>query len=253
MESIVAVRRPGRAGWVLAVIAAALALGSVAQAQDMVARLNAHVSAPGRSAEDRRRDEVRRPIEVMQFLGVEDGMTALDVISVAGWYTGILSAAVGPSGKVYSQNPAFFLNQPGFVDAETARNAALGNVEAIHGDITGIDGRVDVAICNQNLHDIYNGGGDAAALPLLRSIYAALKPGGVLGLMDHVGVAGQPNAELHRMEVDEARRLLVEAGFVVEAESMLLRNRADDHTKGPGDESLGGDSDRFLLKARKPR
>lgn len=225
----------------------------LAQAQSQADRLRAHMDAPDRSDDDRQRDTVRRPIEVIEFLGVEDGMTALDVIAVAGWYTGILSAAVGPDGRVYSQNPAFFLSREGFVEAEAERHAVLGNVEALHGDIAGIDGMIDVAISNQNLHDMYNSGGEGAALPLLQSIYAALKPGGVFGLMDHRGIAGQPNDELHRMEVDVARDLLMQTGFVVEAESMLLANPADDHTKGPGDESLGGRSDRFLLKARKPR
>ncbi len=231
----------------------AAAVSSDAFAQDQAERLSAHMSAPDRSAEDRQRDEVRRPVEVVEFLGIADGMTALDVIAAGGWYTGILSAAVGPGGMVYSQNPAFFLNQDGFVEAEEARNAALGNVEALHGDVAGIDGQIDVAISNQNIHDIYNMAGTDGALGLIRSIYAALKPGGVFGLMDHRGIAGQPNNELHRIEVDVARDLLMQAGFVVEAESMLLANAADDHTKGPGDESLNGRSDRFLLKARKPR
>lgn len=116
-----------------------------------------------------------------------------------------------------------------------------------------IDGRIDVAISNQNLHDIYNAGGEDAALPLITSIYTALKPGGIFGLMDHRGVGGQPNGDLHRIEIATARDLLVKAGFEIEAESDLLRNPADDHTRGPGDESLGGNSDRFLIKARKPR
>jgi len=224
-----------------------------AAAQGQADRIRAHMDAPDRSADDQQRDEVRRPVEVMEFLGVEDGMTALDVIAAGGWYTGILSAAVGPTGKVYSQNPEFFLRGEGFMEAEAARHAALGNVEALHGDIEGIEGEIDVAVSNQNLHDIYNMGGADAALPLLSSIYAALKPGGVFGLMDHRGVAGQPNGDLHRLEASVARDLLVQAGFVVEAESMILANTADDHTKSPNDASLNGNSDRFLLKARKPR
>jgi predicted methyltransferase len=179
-------------------------------------------------------------------------MTALDVIGVAGWYTGILSAAVGPTGHVYSQNPTFIVEREGFVQGETERHAELGNVEALHGDVAGIDSQIDIAISNQNMHDIF-GGGEDAALALVSSIYNALKPGGVFGLMDHRGIAGQPNVELHRMEVDSARDLLVKAGFDVEADSSLLAYAADDHTLGSADESLNGMSDRFLLKARKPR
>jgi len=236
----------------LSVFAVGAILGPVAHAQDQQARLRAHMDAPGRSADDQQRDRIRKPIEVLEVLGVQDGMTALDVIGVAGWYTGILSAAVGPTGHVYSQNPTFIVEREGFVQGETERHAELGNVEALHGDVAGIDSQIDIAISNQNMHDIF-GGVEDAALALVSSIYNALKPGGVFGLMDHRGIAGQPNVELHRMEVDSARDLLVKAGFDVEADSSLLAYAADDHTLGSADESLNGMSDRFLLKARKPR
>ena len=236
----------------LAVFAAGSILGPVAQAQGQQERLRAHMDAPDRSDDDRQRDRIRKPIEVIEFLGVQDGMTALDVIAAAGWYTGILSAAVGPTGHVYSQNPTFIVEREGFVNAEAGRHAQLGNVEPLHGDVAGIDGRIDVAISNQNMHDIF-GRGEDAALALVTSVYNALKPGGVFGLMDHRGIAGQDNVELHRMEVESARDLLVKAGFDVEGQSSLLAHAADDHTKGSADESLNGISDRFLLKARRPR
>jgi predicted methyltransferase len=239
--------------WIFAAIALAAAVVANAQAQnEQTARLRAALASSERSAENKARDAARKPVEVIQFLGVEDGMTVLDVFAVGGWYTEVLSAAVGPTGKVYSQNPAFFTSREGFIDQESARNERLGNVAPIHGDVAGIDGQVDVAITNNNLHDIYNRGGEEAALPWLTSVYNALKPGGVFGVMDHVGVAGQDNAQLHRMDLSAARAVLVKAGFAIEAESDLLRNSADDHTRGPTDASLNGNSDRFLIKARRP-
>ena len=247
------IRKPS--SWVFGMLVLGTVIASAAQAQnDQAARMRTALASPDRSDADKARDEVRKPVEVIEFLGVEDGMTVLDVIAAGGWYTAVLSAAVGPSGKVYSQNPQFFLNREGFVEAEQVRNERLGNVEPIHGDLvdSDIDGQIDVAISNQNLHDMYNGGGEAGAMPLITGIYDALKPGGVFGLMDHRGIAGQPNADLHRMEVAAARELLTKAGFTIEAESDLLANPADDHTRGPGDDSLGGNSDRFLIKARKP-
>jgi predicted methyltransferase len=237
---------------VCGVIATVSAFSPAVHAQDQRDRLRTHMAAPDRAEADQQRDRIRRPIEVMEFLGAQDGMTALDVIAAGGWYTGILSAAVGPTGHVYSQNPDFIVEREGFVPAETARHAELGNVEPLHGDIAGIDGQIDIAISNQNLHDLA-GSDEDAALALIASVYRALKPRGVFGLMDHRGVAGQPNAELHRMEVATARDLLMSAGFEVEAESELLAVSTDDHTKGSGDESLNGVTDRFLLKARKPR
>jgi predicted methyltransferase len=242
------------APWILVGIALAATVGSAQAQNDPIARLRAALASPERSAENKARDAARKPVEVIQFLGVANGMTALDVWAVGGWYTEVLSAAVGPTGKVYSQNPEFFTGREGFIEAESARNERLGNVAPIHGDVqTGnIDGQVDVAITNDNVHDMYNRGGEEAVMPLFRGVYAALKPGGVFGVIDHVGIAGQNNAQLHRMDLDAARAMLVKAGFTIEAESDLLRNPADDHTRGPTDASLGGNSDRFLIKARKP-
>jgi predicted methyltransferase len=241
-------------GWALGAIAVGTVVSNLARAQDdQAARMTAALAASERPAEAKARDATRRPTEVVQFLGIETGMTVLDVIAAGGWYTEVLSAAVGPDGTVLSQNPEFFLNREGFAAAEQALVERLGNVEPVHGDIAaaGIEGRVDVAISALNLHDLYNGGGADAALPLLQSIYDALKPGGVFGLIDHRGIAGQDNAALHRMEASAARRLLTQVGFIVEAESGLLANVADDRLRGAGDEALARNTDRFLMRARK--
>lgn len=250
------IRRVRRISWVFAALASAGVLTLPAHAQDdeQEARIRAALASPERSAENRERDEARRPIEVVQFLDIETGMTVLDVVAVAGWYTEVLSAAVGPSGTVLSHNPPFFAQREGFVEAAELRAENLGNVEVVIGDLAdaGIDGRADAAISALNLHDMYNSGGDAAALALLEGVYAALKPGGVFGLIDHAGSEGEDNSELHRMQASDARRLLIEAGFEVESASDLLANPDDDHTLGVRDPSLGRSTDRFLFRARKP-
>jgi predicted methyltransferase len=229
-------------------------LATAANAQDQMARMHSALMSPERPAADKEKDAARKPAEVVQFLGIKDGDTVLDVIAAGGWYTRVLSAAVGPTGKVYSQNPDFFVNREGFMDAEKALVDELGNVEPLHGDVAGIDGKIDVALTNQNLHDIYNNGGEAGALGLLKSVYTALKPGGVFGVIDHQGAThnDELNKQNHRMEASVAKDLLQKAGFTIEAESDLLHNPADDHMHGTMDESLHGNSDRFLIKARKP-
>jgi predicted methyltransferase len=239
----------------LALVAMSFALTSHALAQDdQEARMRAALASPERPAEEHERDEARRPIQVIQFLGIESGMTVVDIIAAGGWYTEVLSAAVGPEGKVYAQNPPFFLQRDGFVEAESIRHERLGNVEPIHGDLAdaGIDGQADAAISALNLHDMYNSGGEEAAVAMLTGVYNALKPGGVFGLIDHRGDEGQNNAEFHRMQVSQARDALTKAGFVVEAESDILANPADDRARSIRDPSLGRNTDRFLLKARKP-
>jgi predicted methyltransferase len=233
------------------------ALTSIANAQDEQAtRMKAALASPDRPAADKERDAARKPIETVQFVGIKSGQTVLEVIAVGGWFTEVLSAAVGPSGKVLAQNPMFFTTRPGFAEAEKARDDRLKNVTPIHGDIPDakINGTPDAALTALNLHDIYTGpGGEAAAVALCKGVFDALKPGAPFGVIDHVGVAGQDNAKLHRIQIQQARDVLTKAGFKIEAESDLLKNPADDHTKAVFDQSLGRHTDQFLIRARKPK
>lgn len=240
----------------LAVLAVLGALVNIAHAQDeQVARMRAALAAPERSPENKARDAARKPIESVQFLGIKTGDTAVDMIAESGWFTEVLSAAVGPKGRVYSQNPPFLAERE-----DKAMIARLGNIETVHVSLAeaGLAGKADAVVVAMNLHDIYNGfgnqpGGEGPSVEFLKGIYAALKPGGVLGVIDHVGIAGQNNAMLHRMLPQQARDVLKKAGFTIEAESNLLANPADDHTKGVFDPSIRGHTDQFMFRARKPR
>jgi predicted methyltransferase len=231
------------------------ALGTVAQAQDEQAtRMKAALASPNRPQADKDRDAARKPIETIQFLGIKSGQTVIDVVAAGGWFTEVLSAAVGPKGKVYGQNPEFFVNREGFAAAEKARNDRLGNVTPVHGELAAnnIKG-ADAAITALNMHDIYNGpGGEAAAVAFAKGVFDALKPGGVFGVIDHAGIAVQDNAKFHRIQEQQAKDVLTKAGFVIEAESNILHNPADDHTKGVRDPSVAGHTDQFLIRARKP-
>jgi predicted methyltransferase len=241
--------------WTLALCMLGGAL-SVANAQDeQVARLRTALASPDRAAADKERDAARKPVETIQFLGIKTGQTVIDVIAFGGWFTEVLSAAVGPTGKVYGQNPTFFTSRAGFDDAEKAKNDRLHNVTPIHGEIgeAKINGTADAALTALNMHDIYNGpGGEAAAVALAKSVFDALKPGGVFGVIDHVGIAGQDNAQFHRIQLQQAKDVLTKAGFKIEAESDILKNPADDHTKGVRDASVSRHTDQFLIRARKP-
>ena len=226
----------------------------LAQAQnEQAARMETALLSPERPFEDKERDAARRPIQTVQFLGIETGDTVIDVIAAGGWFTEVLSAAVGSSGKVLAQNPDFFVSQPNFAATEKARHDRLGNVQAVHGELAaaGIVAQADAAVTALNLHDIYNGqGGEAAAVAFAKGVYDALKPGAVFGVIDHVGIEGQNNAQFHRLQVAQARDVLTKAGFTIEAESDILRNPGDDHTKPVRD--MGRRTDQLLIRARKP-
>ena len=66
--------------------------------------LATRLATSDRLAEDKARDVGRRPAEVLAFLGIEPGMTVMDVIASGGYYSEVLAEAVGPDGLVYAQN-----------------------------------------------------------------------------------------------------------------------------------------------------
>jgi predicted methyltransferase len=238
---------------VLCALLALLALPSWSAA-DLAAKL----ADEARSTDDRARDAGRQPAGVIAFLEIEPGDTVVDLIAAGGYYTEVLSLAVGPKGKVYAQNGEYVLKmRDGANDkAMTARLAdgRLPNVERLDREVADLGlaaGSIDAAVTALNFHDIYNGRSPEAAAAFLATVYAFLRPGGVLGLIDHAGDAGADNAELHRIEEQRVREAAIAAGFEVK-ESPLLRNLADDHTQQVFAPEIRGKTDRFLMRLRKP-
>jgi predicted methyltransferase len=216
-------------------------------------------NASDRSDADKARDVHRKPTEVLEFLGLKPGDAVVDVWAASGWYTEVLSNAVGDDGHVYSQNPPAVLQFGGgkHDKALTTRLAdgRLGNVERT--DVPLASGTIeansiDFAITALNFHDVYNKNGAEAAVEFMASVYAVLKSGGTFGVIDHAGNADVDNTDIHRIDPELAKAAATEAGFVVEAESDLLSHPDDDHTKMVFDPTLRGETDRFILRLRKP-
>ncbi len=191
-----------------------------------------------RPMEDRIRDGARRPYQVMMLLGVEEGMTAIDVGAGGGWWTRVFSAAVGSGGTVYAQG----------MRGDTASIEALGNVE-VAADLDAIGANTaDVAVTALNVHHF----NDDRAGPYFAALLNVMKPGGVVAVIDHVGDPSVDNSRLHRIPAASVRGWLEAAGFQIE-ESNILRQAADDHTLSATDPILGRNPDRFLFLARKPQ
>lgn len=235
-------------------------LTTSAQELDTVA-LQRAISGPDREVTDFVRDTTRKPVQVLQFLGLQPGMTVLDLYAAGGYYTFILSKAVGPDGIVYAQNTPRGLE---FEEdrQETTQGEAL-NAKIRQGNLTNVtqlirplsdlglaEESLDLVMVAQTLHDSYNRD-PARALTMLQQLKALLKPGGIIGITDHVGLPGRDNRDMHRMEIQQAIDVAEQAGFRVET-SELLREPGDDHSRNIFDPRLNRSTDRFLLKLTKP-
>lgn len=227
---------------------ALLALSGLALAlpADFDAKMEARPQA------DRDRDAARKPKETIEALGVQEGWTVIDVAAGGGYFTRVLSAAVGPNGKVLSQVGARAAEQNGG-QAQKDMAAQLGNVEPVFADMSAIPaGSADAAITAQNYHDAMNFRGEEGSQAFLKDIFNALKPGGVAVIIDHEGAAGKNNQELHRIPKDVTREQIIKAGFEVVSESDILDNPEDDHSLGVREASVRGETDQFLFVVRKP-
>lgn len=220
--------------------------------------LRAALDSSSRPEADKARDAGRKPADVVTFLGFGHGMTVMDVIAAGGYYTEVLSLVVGDDGKVYAQNPAAVLKfRDGANDKELTERLAnnrLPNVVRLDREFADIGlepESLDGAITSLNFHDVYNND-PAAAVGMLEVIKGLLKPGGVLGIIDHAGDAGADNAALHRIEKDKVMEAAKAAGFEIAGDSGLLSNPDDDHTGMVFAPGLRGNTDRLLLKLVKP-
>ena len=249
---------------VLVIALAACAAASAPKPDPRVARaaIEAAVANPDRPAKDREQDEKRRPVEVMTFFGVAPGMRLLDMMAAGGWYTELLSRAVGPTGQVYMQNPPELLARRGDkAIVERLEGNRLPNVVRWdHGlnDLGLPDAYFDGVVVNLVYHDFFWISKDVD--DITRHLFQALKPGGFVGLVDHAAPPGSGTSYAidvkgqHRIDEDVVKQKFLAAGFVVEAESDLLRVKDDDRTKAFfAPEMKGRNTDKFILRFRKPR
>ena len=222
------------------------------------------VASTARLEGDSDRDAGRKPAEVLEFLGIEPGDSVLEMWASGGYYTQLLAHVVGDDGHVVAH-----LNTPlmGFAgDAVTARHAdnRLPNVEILmaeNNELALDADQFDAITIVLNYHDLYWESEEYAWTKIdipafLAELHKGLKPGGMLGIVDHYAAPGSPGetgSTLHRIDPAIAISELQAAGFVLEGESDVLRNPEDDHSKSVFDPEVRGKTDRFVLRFVKPK
>jgi predicted methyltransferase len=269
----------------------ALTLSGGAAAQTLTpAQIKAIVAGPDRTAADRTNDKRRHPEDILAFLAITPGITALDISAGGGYTTELLARSIGPTGKVYGQsrprpaappprpanpegnsNPTVKAEAPpptaapprpspealaDRVSRMTANNVAAAPIVAVVRPFedpvpTEVDSKLDLVTLMFNYHDLGFLQVDRAAMN--KAVFKALKPGGFFVIGDHSGRPGTGISEsgtLHRVEEAFLRKEVEAAGFKLAAEGTFLRNPNDPRDKNTPDPPMP--KDEFFLKFVKP-
>ena len=223
--------------------------------------ITAALDNPDRPDADKASDALRKPADMVAFAGVHPGQKVIELIPGPRFYfTKVLANVVGPTGHVYAASPGPSVNAGSDTlppKSSLTTNPAFSNVS----DVVLPSGLpavapVDVVWTAQNYHDFHLARLNVNVPATDKLIFSLLKPGGEFVVIDHSAVAGSgldvPD-KLHRINEDIVKKEVEGAGFVLEAESDVLRNPADPRTELVFSPSIRGHTDQFVLLFRKPK
>jgi predicted methyltransferase len=253
--------------FVAAAVVAAPWLGTAAGAADKItAPIAAAVADSSRPQADTDRDAARKPAEMLAFAGIKPGEQVVELIPGGGYFTRLLSVAVGPKGHIYAlgfpprpappgssappmPNPLAALAQDPHYP-----NITVMTIAAINSDPPTVPTGVDLVWTSDNYHDFHNGPtADIAAFN--KHVFSVLKSGGVFLIIDHVAAAGtgiSATSTLHRIDPEAVKTEVEAAGFKLAGSSDAAHNPNDPLTAPVRDASIRFHTDEFALKFVKP-
>jgi predicted methyltransferase len=276
-------RLANRTSGVIALASAALAVAACATGgssrQSTAAALTAVLAADHRSTENRARDGYRHPKETLLFFGIRPEMRVLEVWPEPGWYTEVIAPLVREKGKYYAAVIAADPTSQYIRERLEAYRKKLAGRPELYDRVSVVTfptdggdalppGSVDMVVTFRNIHNWMSRDGAAQAFA---TMYRALRPGGVLGVVEHRGnpaLPQDPHAKSGYVNEDYAIKLIEAQGFRLVAKSEVNANPRDtkDYEQGvwtlPPTYRLGdkdrdkyaaiGESDRFTLRFVKP-
>jgi predicted methyltransferase len=251
-----------RVGYLLAAAAAFLFPGQAVFAQP--AQVAAAVASHARTPDNIKLDEGRKPADVLNFFGLRKGMRVVDMVGANLYWAEIMAPVVGPRGQITIWQPTQFLN-----DERRKNFAAFAkrqkNVSLISSPFEAPNlpaNAFDFMIMNLDYHDVYFESAERKITRMdpdawLKTIYAAMKPGAIVGIIDHVALPNGDTratvAKLHRIDPEVVKADFQRAGFELVGVRNFLRNPADDHSLIVFDPKVRGKTDRVVYRFRKPR
>jgi predicted methyltransferase len=229
--------------------------------KDVPDALRGAIAEEDRTDNDRRLDAGRKPGEVLGFFKLAPGQKIGELFAGGGYTTELMARTLGANGRLWAQNTKDILDRFARKPlTERLAQPAMKNtvmVEQPAEDPFPPEAKdLDAVICILNYHDYVWQKVDRAKMNA--AVFAALKPGGVYGIVDHSAEKGSGVRDvetLHRIDEDVVKQEVAAAGFKLDGESDVLRNPADkrdwnDSPKAAADRR--GTSDRFVLRFVKP-
>ena len=221
------------------------------------------VANPARPDADLARDAGRQPAQVLDFVGIEPGMVVLDLFSGGGYYTEILSYVVGAEGHVIAHTNQAYLQFVGDEFEQRYLDGRLANVDVLiaeNNELELAENSLDAVMLVLSFHDLYYAAPDQGwpaidVAAFLAELRKGLKPGGLVGIIDHYAADGSPRetgGTTHRIDPAIVLADMDDAGFELDGQSDVLRNADDDYDKVVFDESVRGKTDRFVMRFRNP-
>ena len=212
------------------------------------------IESSERTDAEKARDSSRRPAEVLTMSGIKPGDHVIEIAGVGQYYTKILSAIVGPKGKVDVYDLPYterFAGEPSRAFAAAHPNTAYHQEDYNNSTFPQ---NVDVVFNMLYYHDLILQKIDTAKMNA--KLLAALKPGSAYVVEEHKAADGSGTRDvekLHRIDVEIVKKELLAAGFQLAGDSPILAHPEDDRTWMVFTPGKRGATDRALYIFRKPK
>lgn len=221
------------------------------------------LNAPGRPDAMVALDAGRKPAEVLAQSLIKPGARVMDVMAGQGYYTELLARHVGPKGRVIAIEPVNYMEDSKTAEAWAALQKRNRNVDLVVGapGEAAMPDKLDAAFYHLTYHDLYWQSEKfkyprTEVDPYNARLFAALKPGGVVIIIDHYGVPGMDSRaqadKTHRIDADVVKANMARAGFRFAGSVPILEVTGDDPAKLVFDPSLRGKTNRFYYRFVKP-
>jgi predicted methyltransferase len=241
-------------------LACAISITAFSSLANLEDKLKAAMASDVRTASELERDRNRKPIQTLQFFGITDEMTVVELVPGGGWYTKLLVPLLNEKGNYYgaigaSRIESNLADAPGFERMNViAKDAKIFREEGarfytLEDSSLGVT-NVDMVLTFRNYHNF----SDEGRAAMNKLAFDALKPGGIYGVVDHTArhMEGLTDSNRRRVDPVKAIKEIQDAGFVMVDYSDLHYKEDDELRYEVGTKSVSGNSDRWTIKFMKP-